>query len=33
MCYSNEQLESSASTGKKEKGDPGLPGIGSKLTD
>ena len=33
MGYSNGQLESSTKTGKGEKGDPGLPGIGFNLTD
>ena len=33
MGYSNGQLETSSTTGKGEKGDPGLPGIGFKLTD
>ena len=33
MGDSNGQLESSVSTRKGEKGDPGLPGIGFKLTD
>ena len=33
MGYSNGQLESEVKCGKGEKGDPGLPGIGFKLTD
>ena len=33
MGYSNGQLESSSTSGKGEKGDPGLPGIGFSLTD
>ena len=33
MGYSNGQLESSQGSGKGEKGDPGLPGIGFNLDD
>ena len=33
MGYSNGQLETSSGTGRGEKGDPGLPGIGFHLTD
>ena len=33
MGYSNGQLESEVNSGRGEKGDPGLPGIGFKLTD
>ena len=33
MGYSNGQLESEVNGGRGEKGDPGLPGIGFKLTD
>ena len=33
MGYSNGQLETSSGTGRGEKGDPGLPGIGFNLTD
>lgn len=33
MGYSNEQVESEVKSGKGEKGDPGLPGIGFNLTD
>ena len=33
MGYSNGQLKSELHGGRREKGDPGLPGIGSKLTD
>ena len=33
MGYSNGQLESSSTSGRGEKGDPGLPGIGFSLTD
>ena len=33
MGYSNRQLESEVKGGRGEKGDPGLPGIGLKLTD
>jgi len=34
MAYSNGQVQSqSDSTGKGEKGDPGLPGVGFNLTD
>ena len=33
MGFSNGQLESSSTSGKGEKGDPGLPGIGFDLTD
>ena len=32
MGFSNGQLESTSATGKGEKGDPGLPGIGFSLT-
>ena len=33
MGYSNGQLETSLGTGKGERGEPGLPGIGFNLTD
>ena len=33
MGYSNGQLESEVQGGRREKGYPGLPGIGFKLTD
>ena len=33
MGYSNGQLETSSGTGRGEKGEPGLPGIGFNLTD
>ena len=33
MGVTNGQLESSSTSGKGEKGDPGLPGIGFSLTD
>ena len=33
MGFSNGQLESSSKSGRGEKGDPGLPGIGFSLTD
>ena len=33
MGYSNGQLETSSGTGRGERGDPGLPGIGFNLTD
>ena len=33
MGYSNGQLETSSGTGKGERGEPGLPGIGYNLTD
>lgn len=33
MGYSNGQVESEVKSGKGEKGDPGLPGIGFNLTD
>ena len=33
MGYSNGQLESSLESGKGEKGEPSLPGIGFNLTD
>ena len=33
MGYSNGQLESEVNSGRGEKRDPGLPGIGFKLTD
>ena len=33
MGYSNGQLETSSGTGKGEKGEPGLPGIGFNLDD
>ena len=33
MGYSNGQLETSSGTGRGEKGDPNLPGIGFNLTD
>ena len=33
MGYSNGQLKTSSGTGKGEKGEPGLPGIGFNLTD
>ena len=33
MGFSNGQLESTSATGRGEKGDPGLPGIGFNLTD
>ena len=33
MGFSNGQLESSSTSGRGEKGDPGLPGIGFSLTD
>ena len=33
MGYSNGQLETSSGTGKGERGEPGLPGIGFNLTD
>ena len=33
MGYSNGQVQSSSDSGKGQKGDPGLPGIGFNLTD
>ena len=33
MGYSNGQVQSSSASGKAQKGDPGLPGIGFNLTD
>ena len=33
MGYSNGQVQSSSDSGKPQKGDPGLPGIGFNLTD
>jgi len=33
MGYSNGQLQSQSDSGRGEKGDPGLPGIGFNLTD
>ena len=33
MGYSNGQVESEVKSGKGEKGDPGLPGIGFNITD
>ena len=33
MGYSNGQVQSSSDSGKAQKGDPGLPGIGFNLTD
>ena len=33
MGYSNGQLETSSGTGKGERGEPGIPGIGFNLTD
>ena len=33
MGYSNGQLETSSGTGRGERGEPGLPGIGYDLTD
>ena len=33
MGYSNGQLETSSGTGKGERGEPGLPGIGFNLDD
>ena len=33
MGYSNGQLETSSGTGRGERGEPGLPGIGFHLTD
>ena len=33
MGYSNGQLETSSGTGRGERGEPGLPGIGFNLTD
>jgi len=33
MGYSNGQVQSQSDSGRGEKGDPGLPGIGFNLTD